>query len=261
MLFDFFGTLVTYDASIHADRLDAHVAFARRFRGTIPAEEADRVWLEAWALQEEGALATGREYSMDELADAYAQGLGVERPDADSRARFIARFFRQWCAPIRPLPGVHDVLDALVDEYELLVVSNTHHSPLVPALITRFGLEAYFSSVITSIDHSWRKPNRRLFAVAREACSRRPEWVSFVGDTWEADIEGSWDAGFLPFHVGPRGPGRPSLSLGEVGDILRSRRGELERYAGVDRPRCLSEWMPVFHRTDPRESAPPSSRA
>ena len=153
VLFDFFGTLVTYDASMRAGSLDAHIAFARTLNGEILEAEAERAWLETWASLEERARSSGREYSMDDLAEAYARGLGHTAVAGEDTARFIDDFFNQWCAPIRPAPGVHEVLAALAKDHELLVVSNTHHSPLVPKLLAQFDLGGYFSAVILSLIH------------------------------------------------------------------------------------------------------------
>jgi putative hydrolase of the HAD superfamily len=85
VFFDFFGTLVDYNPSVHP-AYNAPLAFARRAGCAISAAESDAYWQEAWDRHEAHAVSTGREYSMREVALRYWRSIGSPPPRTPSNA-------------------------------------------------------------------------------------------------------------------------------------------------------------------------------
>lgn len=63
------------------------------------------------------------------------------------------------------------------------------------------GIADLIDFVVCSARVGYRKPHPKIFERAKEAAAVEPESIVFVGDDWNADIEGSRVAGFRPVHV------------------------------------------------------------
>lgn len=210
--FDFFGTLVEYQPSVHTGdgtALTAPQAFATRHGSRADARTA---WDRAWAEHESDAVATGREYSLSQVAARFAALIDVDASVSD-RELLIDEYLRDWIVPVRVRDGAREALTTLVKDHRVIVVSNTHHERLVPDLLARFDLDAHVHATVLSVSEGWRKPHPNLFAAALAKYPVDPSRVAFVGDTWDADVEGPRRAGMSAFYVGAPGPSRPALAL------------------------------------------------
>ena len=218
--FDFFGTLVEYEPSVRTgdgSSLTAAQAFALRHGS---AADATAAWDRAWAEHESEAVASGREYSMSQVAARFAALIGVDASPA-ARQELIDEYLVAWTAPIRPRDGAEETLAALTNDYRVIVVSNTHDERLVPRLLERFDLDRYVAATVLSVSEGWRKPHPNLFASAVARHGADPARIAFVGDTWDADIEGPRRAGMSAFYVGPPAPDRSPLALHDLPAHLR----------------------------------------
>ncbi len=218
--FDFFGTLVEYEPSVRTGdgtSLTAAQAFALRHGS---AADATGAWDRAWAEHESKARTTGREYSMSQVAARFAALIGVDA-SADARQELVDEYLEAWTAPIRPRDGAAQTLAALAKDHRVIVVSNTHDERLVPDLLARFALGGHVTATVLSVSEGWRKPHPNLFASALARYPADPARVAFVGDTWDADIEGPRRAGMSAFYVGPPAPARPPLTLHDLPALLR----------------------------------------
>ncbi len=85
------------------------------------------------------------------------------------------------------------------------LVSNFDHAPTARQIIEREGIAPLLDVVLISEEEGFRKPAPSLFLDAAEKLGVAPAEVLFVGDTFEADVEG------------PRGVGMPCAWLNRKG--------------------------------------------
>jgi putative hydrolase of the HAD superfamily len=222
VFFDFFGTLVDYDPSVHPPAHNAALAFARRAGSTLGAEAVDALWQRAWDQLEAGAAGTGREFSMHDVAQQFWWSLGAPAVSSQATETLIADYLDAWTTSVSPAPGALECVADLAVDHRLAVVSNTHDAALVPRLLRRTGLHAAIDRIFTSVTIGWRKPHPMIFAAALRESGVAAADVVFVGDNWQADVEGPRAAGMAAIYVGRRAEGRPSVTMEGLPQIVRS---------------------------------------
>ncbi|MFK4791134.1 HAD family hydrolase [Microbacterium sp. ZW T5_56] len=213
--FDFFGTLVEYEPSVHTGdgtALTAPQSFAARHGSGADASAA---WGRAWAEHESDAVCTGREYSLSQVAARFADLIDVDASASD-RQLLVDEYLADWIVPVRVRDGAAEALATLAKDHRVIVVSNTHDERLVPDLLARFDLDRHIEATVLSVSEGWRKPHPNLFAAALTKHPVDPSRVAFIGDTWDADVEGPRRAGMSAFFVGAPTPSRPALSLHDL---------------------------------------------
>lgn len=225
VFFDFFGTLVNYDPDIHPAARNAPYEFATAAGVTISAEACAERWQQAWNELDARAHETGVECSMREIANRFWELLG--RPTVDDRAfeQLIADYLDAWCRNIRIADGAAEAVATIADEFGLgvSVVSNTHHSALVPSLVREFGLDTHLSTVVTSVDVGWRKPHPQIFEHALAQQGVTAAEAIYVGDNWIADVEGPTAIGMPAIYVGAAAPGRDPVRITDLPEVIRDR--------------------------------------
>ena len=224
--FDFFGTLVDYDASIHPDRANAPAEAVSRLGLELSPGQASSHWGHAWAELDGKAQETGRECSMWEIATLFFELCGAHRVPRTELNRLVDEYLRAWTANVRLAAGVSECLRTLAAAgLKLGVVSNTHHPTLVQEQLARFGISASFERVHTSVEIGWRKPHRELFdaVLARDGISAAQ--AAFVGDTWAADVAGPRAVGMHAYYVGAPAPGREPIRMQDLPAEIRSAAG------------------------------------
>ena len=120
---------------------------------------------------------------------------GISAEKCDSLAIEVSRIFR--AASRRKLelyPNVREVLDQLKERYIFAAVSDGQSLWAIPEMCAA-GLEEYFSTVIVSGDHGFRKPDPRMYTAALEKYSLKPQEVIFVGNDMFRDIYGAGKLG------------------------------------------------------------------
>jgi putative hydrolase of the HAD superfamily len=212
VLFDFFGTLVTYEP----DRLNLDYAKTALLLHEWGYENAGERFAEVWnavlrtlELTTSGSL---EEFSMVDVLLAYdeTEQLGLT---ADRRTELLASFMAEWRVGVRPIDGVREMLAALDARVHVGIVSNTHQSTLVPSLVDDFGLGAVFDPTVLSIVHGHRKPHATIYHAALDGLRQRhgvldpavlhPAEVLFVGDSYAPDYAGPLAAGFQARLIDP----------------------------------------------------------
>ena len=187
ILFDFFGTIVDYSHSRQVQDYSASHQFMEAAGASIDYEQYVRSWDEAFCNLEDESQKTLVEFSLYDVIDRFMEkhpGIYLVKGQKDE---FIELFLTEWCAEIRPVQKIQEVLDEMSSSYKLGVVSNTHHKPLVPGLLDEFGLSAYFKNVVTSIAHGRPKPHQSIYIAALSGLASRPEQAVFVGDSYDHD--------------------------------------------------------------------------
>ncbi len=94
-----------------------------------------------------------------------------------------------------------DFLNSLNMKYKLGIISNVRTTGQVIRPLQRDGLLKYFSIVVTSSDEGIVKPNKDIFQRGVRRLKLRESEVVFVGDQWDADIIGSYNAGLKPIYL------------------------------------------------------------
>jgi putative hydrolase of the HAD superfamily len=222
VFFDFFGTLVDYDPSVHPANRNAPFEFARRADVRISEDASNAHWQKVWDDLDADAHRTGREFSMHEVAQRFWRSIGSPALGPDSIDALIAEYFEAWTADVCVAAGALDCLTDLAGDHTLAIVSNTHDSRLVPRLARHFGLHAHVSRIVTSVDVGWRKPHPKIYEAALRDCQVSPRNAVFVGDNWTADVEGPRRAGMSAIYVGPPTEERHAVTLKELPELVRS---------------------------------------
>lgn len=95
------------------------------------------------------------------------------------------------------------MLAKLARRYRLVLLSNTHHVPLVHQHLQAGQLAPYFQQVITSVDFGQRKPSPRIFEYALQVAGGVKETAVYVGDSYTADYLVAMGAGLTCFLIDP----------------------------------------------------------
>jgi HAD superfamily hydrolase (TIGR01509 family) len=118
-------------------------------------------------------------------------------PEQAQQALVVARSidYRQFVPLMVPEPDLLEVLQALQDKHLLAVATNRGHG--VKELLTFFGLDDFFVSVVSSADVKRPKPHPDMLLLAAERLGFQPPELLFIGDS-ELDCQAASEAG-MPF--------------------------------------------------------------
>lgn len=142
-----------------------------------------------WRAYEEGTLPKERlrfrrfELFMDEIG---------ERTDIPL---FATTYLTRLSEGAFLIDGAQELLDHLVDRYQMVLVTNGLKEVQRPRL-SRSGLERYFRAIIVSDEIGYNKPDRDFFSYTFAAIDHPPKaHALMVGDNLNADIRGASDFG------------------------------------------------------------------
>lgn len=219
VLFDFFGTLVTYEPNRLNLDYAATASLLHEWGFGNACERFADVWNAVSRDLELVSSASHAEFSMDDVADAYneAEQLGLT---AARRSELLDSFMAEWIDGVKPIDGLPQLLATLGTNMLLGIVSNTHQPTLVPELLRRFGLDRFapshaFDPLVLSVTHGQRKPHPSIYVAAFGALSARQRRLTpaaapleaaevlFVGDNYDADYAGPRAAGFQARLIDP----------------------------------------------------------
>jgi putative hydrolase of the HAD superfamily len=199
ILFDFFGTLVSYSAS----RVDQGYPRCHEFVRAHGSGLSYRDFLTAidacFAEFDRRSDIDDREFSMGDVAAAFLARQSIGGDPAEFERRYLA----EWSAGVVVPAGLPSLLADLRRDHRLAVVSNTHSSTMVPQLLAAAGIAGLFDAVVLSVDVGRRKPHPRMYAAALEAMRITPAEAIFVGDSYRADYAGPSAAGISAFLIDP----------------------------------------------------------
>ena len=117
--------------------------------------------------------------------------------ESSARAQELSLVHMELLAAATEVPDDHQSLLAAVHgEYAVALVSNFDHAPTARAILKRWGIAAYFDTVLISDEVGWRKPHRLIFTSALEQLGVKPQEALFVGDSLVEDVGGA-KAAFL----------------------------------------------------------------
>lgn len=202
VLFDFFGTLVTYEADV--SRLEYPVTHQRLAGWGIDRGHDEFVasWQAASAGLEAIATSTHVEHSMHDTALAFA-AQAASHLTSDQCRELAASLLEEWQLGITEIEGVPQLVRDLAARYRLGIVSNTHDPAMVPERLEAMGIADAFEVVVLSVDHGYRKPHPSIYAAATERMGCSPGRTAFVGDSYGPDYAGPVAAGLTAFLIDP----------------------------------------------------------
>ena len=103
----------------------------------------------------------------------------------------------------RIVPGAKELLEYLHPRYRLFILSNGFREVQYKKLCSA-GLEGYFERLILSEDAQIQKPHKGIFEFAlQQTHSLRAESL-MIGDCWEADIVGAYNAQIDQIWLNPK---------------------------------------------------------
>ncbi|MGH1491771.1 MAG: HAD family hydrolase [Acidimicrobiales bacterium] len=202
LLFDFFGTLVTYqpDRSQLGYPASYELAVSEGFAADY--ESFVGTWDSASHRLEATARETLREFSMADAARAFADAAGLRLAES-SAARLGDCFVGEWAQHITAIDGLAEMLQRLARSCSIAVVSNTHDSAMVPNMLAGLGVADLVSVVVLSVDHGWQKPHASIYQEALTSLDCSAERSLFIGDSYEADYVGPRELGMRALLIDP----------------------------------------------------------
>lgn len=210
ILFDLFGTLVSYSASRTEQGYPRAAAVLERAGCTLGYDE----WLATWASVSEAldrqAEGTGIEFSMVDAYRAFATTVALDPDDGATRAEFLRCYLEEWSAAVRVVEGAPAMLERLAAAgHRNVLVSNTHDADLVRGLLDAMGLLPHLAAVVTSVEVGFRKPRPEIYSAALDPFGATVDDAVFVGDTFRADYAGPTALGIEAYLVVAPGDGHP----------------------------------------------------
>lgn len=202
VLLDLFGTLVEYQADRARLRYPVTFDLVRESGFRRGEQDFVELWDRASRQLEEETANSHKEFSMSDAAQAFCDlaGLSLSSEDASAIGR---TFVREWRGHVVAVPGATTVVQALLKELAVAIVSNTHDPVMVAALLQDVGLSELIETVILSIDHGYRKPHPSIYEAALQELSSKPERTVFVGDSLVADYLAPLELGMSAYLIDP----------------------------------------------------------
>lgn len=106
------------------------------------------------------------------------------------------------------MPSAIEALDYLHGRYPLHIITNGFSE--TQAVKLRFsGLDKYFERVISCDEIDVKKPHPRIFEYAMTETKADPASSVFIGDSYEADVEGGLNFGIQTIFYNPEGRENP----------------------------------------------------
>ena len=216
VLFDLFGTLVSFDAS----RLPTLEVPHGVVRSTVPAyasllaEIAPAVdpvaFYEALAVVS-GEITRQRKESQRELPsrERFARALrylavGGENVDAYAERLSVAHMEQLVAATVAPASH-RALLERLGKKRALGCISNFDHAPSAIRILERAGLAPFLEVIVVSDAFGFCKPAPAIFQEALRRLDVSASESTFVGDSFDDDVRGARAAGLRAVWLNPTG--------------------------------------------------------
>ncbi|MBI2185365.1 MAG: HAD family hydrolase [Thaumarchaeota archaeon] len=191
VLFDLFGTLVSYD-------LDNETPIRELFRSLskVGLELQFEVFRNAYVEARRKYQAIRYEKLVEItntvwLSDAL-ENLGVKNKFSNTDLeKAIDDSFKPFCQSTELLAGSLESLKASSDRFKIGVVTNFTYAPVVHNVIKRLSIDSYFQTVAISDEIGYRKPHPKIFEIVLQALAATPSDAVMVGNDPLEDIGGA----------------------------------------------------------------------
>lgn len=195
ILFDFFGTLVSYSESRIEQGYSRSYNLIVENGSDLIYSDFLNLWDRMFIKFEEQSTASHDEFSMAELCECFLHKTLGKIPSFELIASFRDTYLDEWSQGVTYITGVNEMLEKLAENYTLVLVTNTHHAGLVHKHLHSSGMERYFIHIITSVKYGRRKPDPSIFEHALQVSNGQKKTSLFVGDSYFLDYEGARAAG------------------------------------------------------------------
>ncbi|MBD1400987.1 HAD family hydrolase [Pelovirga terrestris] len=102
--------------------------------------------------------------------------------DVPAALSFAAEIdYREFIPLMKPMPHLHQVLEVVANHYPLAIATNRGGS--VMPILEHFGLDQFFSAVVTSRDVKKPKPAPDMLLLAARQLGYQPFTCLFIGDS------------------------------------------------------------------------------
>ncbi|MFI9603513.1 HAD family hydrolase [Streptomyces sp. NPDC052043] len=204
VLFDFFGTLVSYSPSRTEQGFTRSYEITRALGAALTYHNFLEAWSKTSARFDELSDLDDREYTMTDIGTAFLRDVLGRTPASAHTDLLLRTYLSEWDKGVHHLPGISDLLTTLSAEYRLAVVSNTQDAELLPGHLEEMGVRQLFDAVVTSFEVGWRKPHPKIYMAALNELRIDPAAAVFVGDTYNADYRGPSQVGIRSLLIDPR---------------------------------------------------------
>lgn len=116
---------------------------------------------------------------------------------AEATSKFCDEFMKY----VRIDSDAASVLEKLHGQYRLGIISNFAIPECVHKLLQTAGIEQFFDVIVVSASVNKRKPASEIFESTLKVMGFSASEVVFVGDTIDADVEGSKAAGMKAVYI------------------------------------------------------------
>jgi len=151
----------------------------------------------------------------------------------DASSQLVESASEEWCDEFSKYVYLDEdaalLLSSLMCRYKLGIVSNYAVPECADKLLQKYGLRKLFGTVVVSGAVNKRKPSPEIFTRALNELGVTAAEAVFVGDTWDADVEGAKAAGMKAIYIKRRDerpvenaiPDFTVTSLAEVSEVLQ----------------------------------------
>ncbi|MGE3075944.1 MAG: HAD family hydrolase [Dehalococcoidia bacterium] len=216
VLFDFFGTLVSYEEGAGGDEFRESWRMFRSFGGVIDYDQYLSSWNDTASVFEVEATRTLVEYPLESVVQEFLQRHGA---DCGRTEEFLRAFINDWNRAVTFTADDISVIRSLAEGHRLGVVTNTHLTWLVPEHLDRMGVTNCISDVVMSIEVGFRKPHPRMFHEALRRMRATAHETLFVGDSAEADVAGAKAVGLRAVRIDRNGSGGFPDCIGSLAEV------------------------------------------
>ena len=203
ILFDFFGTLVDYSASMTEQGYHETHRLLSSLGVRIDYSEFIELWATEIRAFDKRSAIDESEFSMAEISKTFLSRFIHRAPERYEIDAFVSSYLREWNTSVVYSSTIARTISRLADYFRLAVVTNTHQPDLVPGHLTRMNIAKYFATVVTSVEVGWRKPHPAIYAEAFDRLQITAAEAAFVGDTYAADYAGPIAVGMVAFLIDP----------------------------------------------------------
>ena len=201
ILFDFFGTLVDYDASGLSQDYHKTYELWLSLGATFDYSEFLQLTADSFTRQIELAEESQREFSMLQVKKLMASELHLIVSDTQL-TDIGSTYNTEWSGSVEPIQGLKPFLMSLNRGFRLGIITNTHYEPMVERLLNRFGIYELFEIITTSVEHGFAKPHVSIFETTLSKLNLAAKECIYVGDSYLADYVGASNAGLRCYLIG-----------------------------------------------------------
>ncbi len=177
---------------------------------------------ELWTLYHHGKIT--KDFLISERFRVAFEECSISFPDETFPAKFNNDYLETIVQCDKIVDGAKELLEHLNRRGKVYVLSNGFKNLQYRKLVSG-GLDGYISKLVLSDDIGVTKPDRRLFDYALEVVGGQADSTVMIGDNYDADILGAFNAGWKTVFFNRTGlqpePNVADLTVTSLLEILK----------------------------------------